>query len=73
MLSVTVFSKPNRPQCRMTYLLLDKPGSTYRVVDVTEDLGYSPAPVVVVGQHPENHWSEFRQKSTAPATHRGNL
>jgi glutaredoxin-like protein NrdH len=52
----------------MTYRALDKAGVTYTVVDVTEnaaaleyvseDLGYSSAPIVVVDEH--NHWSGFR-------------
>ncbi len=65
---VTVFSKPACVQCTMTYKALDKAGVTYTVVDVTEntaaleyvteDLGYSAAPIVVVDEH--NHWSGFR-------------
>ena len=65
---VTVFSKPACIQCTMTYKALDKAGVTYTVVDVTEnaaaleyvteDLGYSAAPIVVVDEH--NHWSGFR-------------
>ncbi|KFF58416.1 glutaredoxin [Cryobacterium sp. MLB-32] len=65
---VTVFSKPACVQCTMTYIALDKAGVTYTVVDVTEntaaleyvteDLGYSAAPIVVVDEH--NHWSGFR-------------
>ena len=65
---VTVFSKPACIQCTMTYRALDKAGVTYTVVDVTEnaaaleyvseDLGYSAAPIVVVDDH--NHWAGFR-------------
>ena len=65
---VTVYSKPARIQCTMTYRALDKAGVSYTVVDVTEntaaleyvteDLGYSAAPIVVVDDH--NHWSGFR-------------
>lgn len=68
--AVTVYSKPNCPQCKMTYLALSKAGITYEVVDVTEhapaliyiteELGYSQAPVVVVNSDLENHWSGFR-------------
>ncbi|MCB5291488.1 glutaredoxin family protein [Arthrobacter sp. SO3] len=65
---VTVYTKPSCPQCRMTYLALDKKGIRYESVDVTtspaaleyitEELGYSQAPVVVVDD--ETHWSGFR-------------
>ena len=65
---VTVYSKPACIQCTMIYRALDKPGVVYRVVDVTEndaaleyvseDLGYSAAPSVVVDEH--NHWAGFR-------------
>ncbi|WP_198414398.1 glutaredoxin-like protein NrdH [Cryobacterium luteum] len=65
---VTVYSKPACIQCTMTYRALDKAGVTYTVVDVTEnaaaleyvseDLGYSSAPIVVVDEH--NHWAGFR-------------
>jgi len=60
---VTVFSKPACVQCTMTYKALDKAGVTYTVVDVTEnaaaleyvteDLGYSAAPILVVDER--NH------------------
>jgi glutaredoxin-like protein NrdH len=66
--AVTVYSKPNCQQCRMTYTALDRMGVQYVVVDVTEnaaalsyvtdELGYSAAPIVVVDEH--NHWSGFR-------------
>lgn len=65
---LTVYSKPNCPQCRMTYIALDRRGVPYDVVDVTEndaalayiseELGYSAAPVVVIDDH--EHWSGFR-------------
>lgn len=65
---VTVYSKPACIQCTMTYRALDKAGVTYTVVDVTEsaaaleyvseELGYSAAPIVVVNDH--NHWAGFR-------------
>jgi glutaredoxin-like protein NrdH len=67
---VTVYSKPNCQQCKMTYLALDRAGVEYSVVDITEkpealryiteDLGYSQAPVVVDEHTNENHWSGFR-------------
>jgi glutaredoxin-like protein NrdH len=82
MLTVTVYSTPNCVQCRMTYVALDKAGIGYTVVDVAtndnareyviDDLGYSAAPVVVVDQDPDNHWSGFRrEKIAALATHLG--
>lgn len=65
---ITVYSKPRCVQCTATYRYLDARGIEYRVVDVTqseaalayvsEDLGYSAAPVVVVDD--QNHWSGFR-------------
>lgn len=65
---VTLYSKPACVQCNATKRALDKKGLTYREVDLTksdesleyvsEDLGYSMAPIVVVDEH--NHWSGFR-------------
>jgi glutaredoxin-like protein NrdH len=65
---VTVYSKPACIQCMMTYRALDKASATYAVGDVTENaaaleyvsenLGYSAAPIVVVDDH--NHWAGFR-------------
>lgn len=65
---VWVYSKPACMQCTMTYRALDKAGVPYTVVDVTEnaaaleyvsdELGYSAAPIVVVDEH--NHWAGFR-------------
>lgn len=63
---VTVYSKPNCVQCKATYRALERQGVEYRSVDLSIDdealsvvktLGYSQAPVVVVG---EDHWSGFR-------------
>lgn len=68
--TVTVYSKPNCQQCKMSYLLLDRLGVSYSIVDisenpdallyVTEELGYSQAPVVVDEHNEQNHWSGFR-------------
>lgn len=65
---ITVYSKPRCVQCTATYRYLDARGIEYQVVDLTEseaalayvseDLGYSAAPVVVVDD--QNHWSGFR-------------
>jgi glutaredoxin-like protein NrdH len=66
--AVTVYTKPNCPQCVMTKKQLDKLGIDHDTVDVTQDpdahayvsgLGYSSAPVVVVNDG-ESHWSGFR-------------
>lgn len=65
-MSITVYSKPNCPQCAMTYRLLDQLGLEYQAVDVTQDqealeyilsLGHKQAPVVAAGQE---HWSGYR-------------
>ncbi|MGA1813720.1 glutaredoxin-like protein NrdH [Frondihabitans sp. 4ASC-45] len=64
---ITVYSKPNCMQCKMSYRALDAKGLTYQVIDVTEsdaaleyvkELGYLTAPVVVVSEH--DHWGGFR-------------
>ena len=65
-MTITVYSKPRCVQCDATYRALDKHGVSYTVVDVSVDqdalrhiigLGYSQAPVVIVG---EEHWSGYR-------------
>lgn len=78
---ITVYSKPQCVQCTATERTLRSVGADFTVVDlteqpaaleyVTEDLGYSQAPVVVVedgtGQH---HWSGYnrdRLKAAAAA------
>lgn len=79
-LSVTVYSTPACQRCKLTYGQLEKAKIPYTVVDVsindaarewlTQDLGYSEAPVVVVDQDPEHHWSGFRpDRIKALATH----
>lgn len=67
---VTVYSKPACVQCNATYRALDSAGISYVIVDVTQtpaaleyvqdELGYSQAPVVIVNEDEENHWSGFR-------------
>lgn len=63
---VTVYSKPNCPQCSATVRKLKQNNVQFDSVDLMEDpsaldfvksLGYNQAPVVVVG---ETHWSGFR-------------
>lgn len=67
---VTVYAKPACVQCNATYRALDKAGIPYVSVDVTAypaaleyimvELGYSQAPVVIVNEDEQNHWSGFR-------------
>jgi len=67
-MALTVYSKPSCVQCTATYRALDAKGIEYTTVDVTtnaaalvyvtEELGYSAAPVVVASD--EDHWSGFR-------------
>lgn len=73
MTSVTVFSTgPTCQRCRLTCECLADAGIPFTLVDLTDaattaardflthDLGYSEAPVVIVDDEPENHWSGFR-------------
>ena len=66
--AVTVYTKPNCPQCNATHKHLTNLGIDHDTVDVTQDpeahayvtgLGYASAPVVVVNDG-EDHWSGFR-------------
>ncbi|MDR2254387.1 MAG: glutaredoxin-like protein NrdH [Bifidobacteriaceae bacterium] len=70
-MAVTVYSQPACPQCRATYRALDRQGTAYTVVDLTEDphaldlvlsLGHRQAPVVVTES---DHWSGFRPEKIA--------
>lgn len=71
--TITVYSKPACVQCTATYRALDGRGIAYSVVDVTEnaaallyvteELGYSAAPIVVIDD--QNHWSGFRPDKIA--------
>jgi glutaredoxin-like protein NrdH len=75
MATVTVYSTPDCVQCRLTYLALDRAGVEYTVVDLTQDaaarryvtehLGHTTAPVVVVDGDPVRHWSGFRRERIA--------
>jgi len=67
--TITVYSTGKSCQrCTLTTRLLDQKGVPYVVVDirenpaardyVTDELGYSEAPVVVVDDH--DHWSGFQ-------------
>lgn len=65
-MSITVYSKPGCIQCIATTRALDRQGTDYQIVDISEDagayemvagLGYRQVPVVVAG---EQHWAGFR-------------
>ena len=71
MVSVTVYSTgPSCIRCTMTCRCLQSAGIPFRVIDVTtepialqfvtDELGYTEAPVVIVDDEPQNHWSGFR-------------
>lgn len=73
MLSVTVYSTGSSCQrCRLTIRKLEEARIRFTVIDVTDadnlaarefitdDLGYSEAPVVIVDDEPQHHWSGFR-------------
>jgi glutaredoxin-like protein NrdH len=78
---VTVYTTgPQCMQCKLTEKLLKKLEIAYSVIDirrddaalayVTEELGYSQAPIVCVDGNPEDHWSGFQDdqiKRLAPA------
>lgn len=55
---ITIFSKNNCMQCKMTKKLLDKEGADYQeiniderheMIDYVKDLGFSAAPVIKAG------------------------
>lgn len=63
---ITVYSLPSCVQCTQTKKLLQREGFEFSEVLLNEDeqaslmvkeLGYSSAPVVIMG---DNHWSGFR-------------
>ena len=65
-MSITVYTKPARMQCKATTKALDKAGLEYSLVDISVDeeardyvmaLGYLQAPIVEVDGE---HWSGFR-------------
>jgi len=71
MLSVTVYTTGSScMRCTMTCRCLQSAGIPFRVIEVTaepaalefvtEELGYTEAPVVVVDDDPQHHWSGFR-------------
>lgn len=66
----TIYTKPACPQCEDTKAYFDRKGITYTAVDITkvpealvyitEELGYSQAPVVVNNADDQDHWSGAR-------------
>lgn len=65
-MTITVYTKPQCPQCGATIKALNKAGITFDTVDITTNtdareyvmaLGYLQAPVVVTDTE---HWSGFR-------------
>lgn len=74
---VTMLTKPQCPQCRMTAQLLERHGITYQVIDVTEsqaalewaqDHDFMAAPIVVIGDMETeefNAWTGFRPDKIA--------
>lgn len=73
-MNVTVYSTPGCTQCNATYRALKKKGVDHNVIDVTQDadahavtqeLGYSKAPVVVIRTNDEivKHWSGFNPEN----------
>ncbi|BCW86637.1 glutaredoxin-like protein NrdH (plasmid) [Arthrobacter sp. NicSoilE8] len=67
----TVYTKPKCPNCERTKEYFDSKGITYTAVDVTEvpaaleyitdELGYTQAPVVVNNSDDQDHWSGLRR------------
>lgn len=73
MITVTVYTTgPACMQCRLTRQCLTAAGIPFTEIDLTDDvncnhrdyvtdeLGYSQAPVVIVDGEPEHHWSGFQ-------------
>ncbi|WP_341994749.1 glutaredoxin family protein [Microbacterium sp. LWH7-1.2] len=73
MISVTVYSTgPGCMRCTLTCRCLTAASIPFTVIDltdqrnavhrdfVTDELGYSEAPVVLVEDDPQHHWSGFR-------------
>ena len=66
----TVYTKPACSQCDDTKAYFDRKGITYTAVDITEvpealvyiteELGYSQAPVVVNNSDDQDHWAGVR-------------
>ena len=65
-MSITVYTKPNCPQCNATKRQLDKQGLAYDVIDITttdgaletlQAAGFRQAPVVVTD---DDSWAGYR-------------
>ena len=73
----TVYTKPDCPQCDKTKAYFDAKAITYTAVDITEvpaaleyiteELGYSQAPVVVSNTDDQDHWSGLRRDKLVQA------
>ncbi len=73
----TIYTKPACSQCDETKAYFDRKGITYQAVDITEvpaaleyitqDLGYSQAPVVVNNADDEDHWAGLRRDKLVQA------
>lgn len=81
---VRVYSKDNCVQCTLTKNLLDAHGVPYSVEDITDPVtieilradGFLAAPVVKVGDGPEDMWAGFQPdkiKALAARLERGEL
>lgn len=77
MSEITVLSKPSCVQCNATTRALDKSGTVYTKMDMSQDLsalefarglGYQQAPVVLIKDESGNvtdHWSGFNPEKIA--------
>ncbi|MDR6508080.1 glutaredoxin family protein [Arthrobacter oryzae] len=73
----TVYTKPDCPQCDKTKAYFDSKGISYTAVDITEvpvaleyiteELGYSQAPVVQNNADDQDHWSGLRRDKLVQA------
>jgi len=73
----TVYTKPDCRNCDKTKAYFDSKGITYTAVDITEvpaaleyitqELGYSQAPVIVNNSEDQDHWSGLRQDKLVQA------
>ena len=73
----TVYTKPDCPQCDKTKAYFDSKGISYTAVDITEvpaaleyiteELGYSQAPVVQNNADDQDLWSGLRRDKLVQA------
>ena len=78
MADYTVYTKPNCSQCDDTKAYFDRKGITYTAVDITEvpaalayiseELGYSQAPVVVNNSDDQDRWCGLRPDKLVTAS-----